>query len=91
MPRIARLGDAIGHGGQTGNILSGSSDVYTNTIRTARVTDAVYCDLPGHGYNSIISGSTSVFVDGLAIARIGDSCACGAVILDGSQDANAGG
>jgi uncharacterized Zn-binding protein involved in type VI secretion len=85
MARIARVGDKTSHGGA---ILSGSSDVKANNKAEARVGDPVSC--PTHGTNTIVGGSSTVSANNKKKARIGDSCACGATIVEGSPDVNAG-
>ena len=77
MPRNARLGDPIDHGGE---IITASPDTYTNGIRQARVTDKVRCRI--HGIVEIVTGSPVRYVNGLQAARLGDLCSCGAKIID---------
>lgn len=81
MPSVARIGDPGSHGGA---IVSGSQDVLTNGIGTARVGDIYAC--PIHGPNPITTGSPDVTANGQAVARVGDQTACGATIVSGSPD-----
>ena len=76
---VARLGDAINHGG---NITSASADVTVDGIGVARIGDTAYCHQ--HGTVTITGGSSNVIADNIGIARIGDSCSCGAIITGGS-------
>lgn len=63
-------------GGSTpGNISSGSSTVFTNGLRAARITDSTdettspYCS---SGSGTVTAGSSTVFINGLRAARKGD-------------------
>lgn len=87
MPAIARVGDQTDHGG---TIVSGSSDVTTNGIPTARIGDMHSCPISGHGSTPIVTGSGSVTANGIPVARVGDSTGCGATIVSGSPDVTAG-
>ena len=86
MPQLARLGDAISHGGA---IIEGSGDVHCNGIPVARIGDAAICVI--HGAVTIVSGSATVRANGRGVARIGDATSCGATIVSGSADTRAGG
>jgi uncharacterized Zn-binding protein involved in type VI secretion len=81
MPQVARVGDAGSHGGA---IVTGSEDVLTNNLGTARVGDTYAC--PIHGSNAIVTGSPDTFANDQPVARVGDQTACGAVIISGSPD-----
>lgn len=81
MPLVARLGDVGSHGGV---ITTGSADVLTNGLPTARMGDVYAC--PIHGPNLIITGSPDVTVNSQPVARVGDQTACGATIITGSPD-----
>ncbi|MGZ5390177.1 MAG: PAAR domain-containing protein [Aeromicrobium sp.] len=85
MPRAARLGDPISHGGQ---IITASPDTKANGIDVARLGDTAACAL--HGLVSIVSASGSVKVNGRGKARVGDVCSCGAFITSGSADVEVG-
>lgn len=52
----------------------------------ARVGDTHICGNPAHPPNAISAGGQGI-VDGRPVARKGDPCACGAVITQGSGDA----
>lgn len=79
MPRVARIGDPIDHGGA---VLTGSQKLHADGIPVARIGDDVLCDI--HGLVQISTGSPKYFADGRAVARVGSICTCGAVIIDGS-------
>jgi len=85
MSGVARIGDAISHGGQ---ITSASSDVISDGLGVARIGDTAQCD--EHGTVTIVGGSSTVQGDGIGIARIGDSCSCGAIITGGSPTSVSG-
>jgi len=80
MPKVARIGDSISHGG---SVATGSPNHKDEGSPVARLTDTAYCFI--HGTVSITSGSSHTKVNGLPIARIGDSLSCGAVISSGSS------
>lgn len=82
MPNIARIGDLSSHGG---HIISGSANVHTNGLLTARTGDLHACPIHGHGITPLISTS-HVLVNGLPVVRIGDKAGCGAVIILGAPD-----
>ncbi len=81
MPKVARLGDAISHGG---TIASGSPNTFVNGLPLARVGDLVLCDI--HAEQAIVSGSPDVFCNESPVARLGDAVSCGAVIIEGSPN-----
>lgn len=83
---VSRIGDAIDHGG---SIIEGSPNVECNSIKVARLGDAVMCAI--HGLQHISSASTTVKANSIGVARIGDSISCGAVIITGSSNTKAGG
>jgi len=70
----------------TGNLVTGSPNVFTNGLNTARISDVV---LGGCGHTGImVTGSASVFTNGLSNVRISDNftgCFTG-VIVTGSQN-----
>lgn len=82
---VARLGDAISHGG---NITSASADVIVDGVGMARIGDTANCEQ--HGTVTIVGGSATANADNIGIARIGDLCSCGAVITGGSPTGNSG-
>lgn len=75
---VARLGDAISHGGSitsaSGSLLDGAG--------IARVGDSVVCAL--HGPQTITTGSPNFDLDGRKVARVTSVCSCGATIVSGS-------
>lgn len=87
MKPAARIGDAISHGGA---IVTGSGNVFTNSIPAAMVgMSSVVCSL--HGGSTVASGSGTVFINSLPAARVGDNTGCGASIVCGSGNVLIGG
>lgn len=78
---VARLGDPGSHGG---NISTGSSPIFVNTLPIALVGDIYSCPL--HGSNPITTGAPHVFGLGKDVAHVGSLTACGATITAGSPD-----
>lgn len=85
MPQIARVGDAISHGG---TIIGGSPTAMCNGKKIARQGDSVACSR--HGTRFITGGSPNVKCDGIPVARVGDAISCGAVITIGSSNTSNG-
>jgi len=85
MPAIARVGDAISHGGA---ITGGASRTLVEGQPAARQGDPVSC--AQHGLQSISGGSATVLVEGQPVARVGDAISCGATILAGASTVQAG-
>ena len=83
MPKAARVGDSISHGG---SIVGGSPDHFDEGKAVARIGDPAVCSQ--HGTVVITSGSGSTKVNGIPLARVGDSLSCGAVISSGSGSWN---
>lgn len=79
MQNAARLGDAICHGGA---IVSGSGNVFINSIPAAMLGSAAACAL--HVRSAVASGSGTVFINNSPAARLGDCTGCGAAICCGS-------
>jgi len=79
MPAIARIGDAISHGG---TIVGGAERVCVEGEPAARQGDPVRCDQ--HGMQTITGGSSTVLVEGKPLARVGDTVSCGATITSGA-------
>ena len=79
MPRVARVGDPISHGGA---IITGSPDHKDEGKPVARVGDSASC--VKHGVVVIVAGSGPTTVNGRKLARVGDPLSCGAVISAGS-------
>jgi uncharacterized Zn-binding protein involved in type VI secretion len=87
---VSRLGDSGSHGGEpSGKIVTGSPDVTVNGRPIARVSDTYDCAF--HGPNLIVKGSTRLTANNLPVVRVGDITACGAVIIQGSEDTFDGG
>jgi uncharacterized Zn-binding protein involved in type VI secretion len=84
VPAVARIGDPGSHGGV---IASGSPDVLTNGIGTARDGDTYDCAM--HGPNALISTRAET-ANGRPVVCVGDSASCGAVITAGSPNVFAG-
>ncbi|MFJ7281345.1 PAAR domain-containing protein [Pseudomonas sp. NPDC099000] len=63
---VARLGDPGSHGG---NISTGSSPIFVNTLPIALVGDIYSCPL--HGSNPITTGAPHVFGLGKDVAHVG--------------------
>ena len=85
MPAIARIGDAISHGG---TIIGGASRTLVAGQPAARIGDPVSC--AQHGLQTISGGSSTVLVEGKPVARVGDMVSCGATISSGASTAQAG-
>lgn len=84
---VARLGDKSSHGGR---IITGADRTLVNGKPAARKGDLHSCPIDGHGVTSINSGSRGVLVEGQPVARVGDTVGCGATIISGSPDTEAG-
>ncbi len=105
MPQAARLGDPIGHtppgdgpkgsggGDKTGKIIGPcSGNVFTNGIKAARAhVDETVCSKHNQTPPPIATGSPTVFINGLPAARVSDKIACGAFIIEGSNNVFIGG
>jgi len=85
MPALARVGDAISHGG---SIISGAARTLAEGQPVARQGDAVSCSQ--HGMQTISRGSATVRVEGQPVARVGDPVSCGATIVSGAGTVEAG-
>jgi len=94
--RAARINDSTDC---PGYISDGSSNVFINNKKSARINDTVYCSCPGAN-GKIISGSATVFINNKKAARIGDNVFCptnqncpnsSCKINDGSNDVLIGG
>jgi uncharacterized Zn-binding protein involved in type VI secretion len=85
MPKVARLGDQIGHGSEvTGQITSASSDTTDEGKGVARDGDTASCSKKGHGTVTISATASLTLTNGRKTARVGDPLSCGATILQGS-------
>ncbi|GAB5544385.1 MAG: hypothetical protein SangKO_041450 [Sandaracinaceae bacterium] len=71
MPDAARQTDPVTHGG---TIVTGSPNVLTEGLASARLFDLVKCDV--HGTAVVAETSKTVLVNGRGFARKGDGCAC---------------
>lgn len=109
MPEVSRVGDSIygitsgEHSGHlephsplpiTGNITSGSPDVYINSIPAATVGSSTieYDGCCGSNTGVIAVGSSTVFVNGKPLARVGDALSPHngtAIVNSGSANVNA--
>jgi len=85
MPVIARVGDAISHGG---SITGGAARTLVEGQPAARQGDPVSC--AQHGMQTITGGSSTVMIEGKPVARIGDAVSCGATITGGADTVQAG-
>jgi len=76
----------------TGHIISGSPDVYTNGRPAARASlSVVVCSKRGHGANLVAEGSSKVYINGMPASRVGDHSSCGGKISAGSSNVFIGG
>ena len=89
MSSVARIGDVtIGHQGFGQQLaLTGSDNVFVESIGVVRLTDVFENHSDGHSTHSgiVASGSNKVFVNNLPIARIGDPLTCSSIIGTGSS------
>ncbi|MEQ4337495.1 MULTISPECIES: PAAR domain-containing protein [Pseudomonas syringae group] len=77
---------------QTGQIVSGSSNVYINGEPAARAhADQAKCDEHSSRSQVIAQGSSNVYINGHPAARVGDRTACDAKIVVGSSNVFIGG
>ncbi|MDU8420042.1 PAAR domain-containing protein [Pseudomonas syringae] len=77
---------------QTGQIVSGSSNVYINGEPAARShADHAKCDEHSSRPQVISQGSSNVYINGHPAARVGDRTACDAKIVVGSSNVFIGG
>lgn len=81
MPEAARQTDPVTHGG---TIVSGSANVITEGLATARKLDLVKCEV--HGTAAVAQTSQTVIVNGRGFARKDDGCACEGSAGPGQQD-----
>lgn len=77
---IARLGDAISHGG---TIVTSASKTKAQGQLIARVGDQVNCAV--HGLQTITQGSSKFICEGSNVAYVGALCSCGATITTGAS------
>ncbi|EPM61123.1 Rhs family protein [Pseudomonas syringae pv. actinidiae ICMP 19071] len=77
---------------QTGQIISGSSNVDINGKAAARAhVDKARCDDHGPGPNVLAQGSSTVYINGYPAARVDDRTECDAKISSGSANVFIGG
>ncbi len=88
MPGVARAGDLSSHGGVL--TVPVNASVRTNGRPTAHLGTVHVCPLPFHSPSPIFPGNPSVRVGGIPIATIGTAAGCGAVVVTGSGNVNAG-
>jgi uncharacterized Zn-binding protein involved in type VI secretion len=78
--------------GFTGNIASGSPDVFINSKKAARIgIDTVPCFKDPQVVALIAMGSRNVFINDHPAARVDDKVSCGAIIREGSANVYIGG
>lgn len=76
----------------TGQIKSGSANVFTNGKPAARAhVDTAVCDNHASTPQTLAQGSDSVYINGLPAARVGDRTVCDAKISAGSGNVFIGG
>ncbi len=85
MPAVARIGDAISHGG---SIIAGAGRTLAEGKSIARKGDPVLCSQ--HGMQTITGGSSAVVIEGKPVARVGDAISCGATITGGAGTVQVG-
>jgi uncharacterized Zn-binding protein involved in type VI secretion len=88
MPGVARAGDKSSHGGAL--TVPVDASVRTNGRPTAHLGTVHVCPIPKHPPTPIFPGNPSVRVGGKPIATIGTSAGCGASVVTGSGNVNAG-
>ena len=88
MPGVARAADLSSHGGVL--TVPVAISVRTNGRPTAHLGTIHVCPLPFHPPTPIFPGVVSVRVEDKPIATIGTGAGCGAVVVSGSGDVNAG-
>jgi uncharacterized Zn-binding protein involved in type VI secretion len=85
MPGVVRLGDRSDHNGM---MKTASSNYKVNGRYVCRVGDIHRC--PDHGDTPIVSTPNSKEFNGAKIATVGAIAACGAILIEGSEDVIAG-
>ena len=88
MPAVARIGDFTSHGGVLAAPMAKS--VLTGDRPAAHVGTLHVCPRPDHNVRPIVKGSRSVFVEDKPMATVGSATACGAVVVTGASDTEAG-
>lgn len=88
MPLVARLGSLSSHGGVL--IAPVAKDIEAGDIPVAHVGTLHACPIFGHGVTPVTTGISSVKAGGPPIATVGSVCGCGAVVVTGAGDVEAG-
>ncbi len=84
--------DAIFGANITGQVRSGSGNVFVNGRNVARAhLDIALCAAHGPPPQLLVQGSANVFVNGQPLARVGDLISCSAKIQAGSPNVFVGG
>ncbi|WP_241510341.1 RHS repeat-associated core domain-containing protein [Burkholderia seminalis] len=85
---LLSIGESIGKmfSSQSGNIITGSPDVYVNSMSAAYATLSGVACSKHPPIPLVAQGSTNIFINGLPAARKDDKITCGATIADGSHD-----
>ncbi|MBY4694727.1 DUF6531 domain-containing protein [Burkholderia latens] len=85
---LLSLGEAVGRmfSSPSGNIVTGSSDVYVNGKPAAYATLSGVACTKHNPIPLVAQGSTNIFINGRPAARKDDKTTCGATIGDGSHD-----
>ncbi len=77
---------------ETGNIATGSPDIFVNFKPLARaIADTGKCNKDGPEPTQIATGSSNVFINGFPAARVDDKLICGSFIVEGSPNVFIGG
>ncbi|MDR0244630.1 MAG: DUF6531 domain-containing protein [Burkholderia sp.] len=85
---LLSIGESIGKmfSSQSGNIITGSPDVYVNSMSAAYATLSGVACSKHNPVPLVAQGSTNIFINGRPAARKDDKITCGATIADGSHD-----
>ncbi|MBF5012706.1 RHS repeat-associated core domain-containing protein [Burkholderia pseudomultivorans] len=85
---LLSIGESIGKmfSSQSGNIITGSPDVYVNSMSAAYATLSGVACSKHNPIPLVAQGSTNIFINGRPAARKNDKITCGATIADGSHD-----
>ncbi|WP_175719444.1 RHS repeat-associated core domain-containing protein [Burkholderia anthina] len=85
---LLSIGESIGKmfSSQSGNIITGSPDVYVNSLSAAYATLSGVACSKHNPIPLVAQGSTNIFINGRPAARKDDKITCGATIADGSHD-----
>ncbi|MBR7977021.1 RHS domain-containing protein [Burkholderia vietnamiensis] len=85
---LLSLGEAIGKmfSSQSGNIITGSTNVYVNGKPAAYATLSGVACSKHNPVPLVAQGSTNIFINNRPAARKDDKITCGAMIGDGSHD-----